>query len=394
MSMANTSQLSLLLLMGSLSLRPLVTAAEAPAAAPDWATTPKPLATNQYLITELTTNVSSGAPNTDANLINPWGVARSSGGPWWVSDNGSGKSTLYSGAGAAVPVVVSIPAAGSASSAPGSPTGVIFNGTTDFAVAAGKPALFLFATEDGTISGWNPSALPTSAIIAVNESAQGASFKGLTAATATLPNHAGATLIYAADFTRAKIEVFDGTFKHVSEIEDRINHVGDGDDDDDDIPNDYGPFNVQNLGGNLYVTYAKHGVGIDEQNGPGFGLVRVYSPEGRLLLRLQRGAWFNAPWGVAIAPSDFGPYSHSILVGNFGSGWIAAFDPLTGKFQDFLRDSHGKLITIAGLWGIAPGNDANAGDATSLFFVAGGKAESAGVLGTLTALQNPQGNDQ
>jgi uncharacterized protein (TIGR03118 family) len=365
----------------------MTVAAEAPAAAPDWAQQPKPLATNQYLITELTTNLSTGAPNTDANLVNPWGVARSSGGPWWVSDNGTGKSTLYTGEGAAIPLVVTIPAAASASGTPGSPTGTLFNGTTDFAVAAGLPALFLFATEDGTISGWNPTANPTSAIIAVNESAQGASFKGLTAATATLPDRAGALLIYAADFTRAKIEVFDGTFQHVCDIEDRINEA-------DGIPDGYGPFNVQNLGGNLYVTYAKRGVGIDEQDGSGLGRVHVYSPEGRLLLRLQHGAWLNAPWGVALAPSDFGPYSHSILVGNFGSGWIAAFDPLTGHFQDLLRDANGNLITIAGLWGIAPGNDAKAGEATSLFFVAGGAKESAGALGTLTALQNPQGNDQ
>jgi uncharacterized protein (TIGR03118 family) len=304
-----------------------------------------------------------------------------------VSDNGTGKSTLYTGTGAIVPLVVTIPSAPPGGT-PGSPTGTIFNGTTEFTVAPGAPASFLFVTEDGTISGWAPTVNPSTAIIVVNESAKGASFKGLTSATATLPDTTTTTtLLYAADFTLAKIEVFDGTFKHVTEIEERIN-------DTDGIPADYGPFNVQNLGGNLYVAYAKRGAGIDEQHGAGLGRVRVYSPEGRLLLKLQTGAWFNAPWGLALAPSDFGPYTHNILVGNFGSGWIAAFDPLTGKFEDFLRDASGKLITIAGLWGIAPGNDAKAGNATSLYFAAGGADEASGVLGTVTALKNPQGSAQ
>lgn len=387
--MASASQLSLLLLMGSLALRPALglAAAEDPSAAdPDWARPQKPLPTNQYLSSELTTNLSTGAPNADANLVNPWGLSRSSGGPWWISDNGTGKSTLYTGAGAAIPLVVTIPAA-AGSGTLGSPTGTIFNGTTEFVLPGGQPAVFLFATEDGTISGWNPSLNPDKAIIAVNESTKGASFKGLTAATVTLRDHAPRTLLYAADFTRSKVEVFDAAFRHLEEIEERFN-------DDDGIPSDYGPFNVQNLGGNIYVTYAKRGSGINEQDGAGRGRVRVYSPEGRLLLRLQHGSWFNAPWGVAIAPSDFGPYSHSILVGNFGSGWIAAFDPLTGRFQDFLRDGGGAIITITSLWGIAPGNDGKAGNATSLYYAAGGPSESAGVLGTLTALQNPQGNDQ
>jgi uncharacterized protein (TIGR03118 family) len=327
------------------------------------------------------------APNTDPNLVNPWGVSRSSSGPWWVSDNGSGLVTLYTGTGSVVPLVVTIPHAQAGSGTLGSPTGTIFNGTKEFAIAPGEPALFLFATEDGTISGWNPAVKPTDAVIAVNESATGASFKGLTAASASVPGQGSETLLYVADFTLGKVEVFDGTFKHQSEIEQRINA-------DADVPYDYSPFNVQNLGGNLYVVYAKRGSGIDEQDGTGLGRVHVFSPDGRLLKRLEADKWLNAPWGVAIAPSDFGPYSHDILVGNFGSGWIAAFDPVTGRFHDYLRDASGALITIPGLWGIAPGNDGKAGNATALYFAAGGANEASGVLGTLTALQNPQGNDQ
>jgi uncharacterized protein (TIGR03118 family) len=342
------------------------------------ASTPNPV--NQYLVTNLTTNATTSAPFNDVNLVNPWGLSRSSGGPWWVSDNGTGLSTLYSGTGSVIPLVVTIPAAQSGTM--GSPTGTIYNGTQEFAVAAGKPAVFLFSTEDGTISGWNPGANPSEAIIVVNESQKGASFKGLT--SAVINNQ---TYLYAADFTRGRVEVFNGMFQHVGSLEERFN-------DDDDMPEGYAPFNVQNLGGNIYVAYARRGNGINEQDGPGLGLVRVYSADGRTLLRLEHGDWFNAPWGLAIAPSDFGAYSHSILVGNFGNGWIAAFDPLTGKFQDYLRDSAGHILTIPGLWAISPGNDGKSGNATSLYFAAGGANELTGVLGTITATQNPQGNAQ
>ena len=237
------------------------------------------------------------------------------------------------------------------------------------------------------ISGWNPGVNLTNAVIALNESEKGASFKGLTAAIVNLPNYQNQTLLYAADFTLGRVEVFDSMFHHVDPVEEQFNE-------DSDIPEGYAPFNVQNLGGNVYVAYAKRGSGINEQDGPGLGFVRVYSPNGRLLMKLERGSWFNSPWGMAIAPSDFGPYSHSVLIGNFGSGWVAAFDPVTGRFQNFLRDKSGTLVTIPGLWGISPGNDGKAGNATSLYFAAGGSNEESGMLGTITAMQNPQGNDQ
>ncbi len=346
-----------------------------------------PLATNQYLVTDVTVNSGSGAPNADANLINPWGLSRSSGGPWWISDNGTGLSTLYSGTGAVVPLVVTIPAAKAGSGTLGSPTGTVFNGTQEFAVGAGKPAAFLFSTEDGTISGWNPGVNATNAVIAVNESEKGASFKGLTDGVVDIAPYQNQTLLYAADFTLSKVEVFDGSFRHVEEIEERFRE-------DTDLPGGFAPFNVQNLGGNIYVAYAQRGSGINERDGAGLGFVKIYSADGRPLLKLEHGSWFNAPWGMAIAPSDFGPYSHTILVGNFGSGWIAAFDPLTGRFLDFLKDATGKLITIPGLWAISPGNDGTAGNATSLYFAAGGAGEASGVLGkiTATAAANLQGN--
>lgn len=340
-----------------------------------------PLATNTYHNTALTTNASGGSV-ADPNLVNPWGLSRSSGGPWWVSDNGTGLSTLYTGTGSIIPLVVTVPAAKPGQT--GSPTGTVYNGTQNFVVGTG-PAFFLFATEDGTISGWNGGAAAT---IVVNESKEGASFKGLTMATAQLQDDSSQTLLYAADFTLGRVEVFNSSFHHVREIEEMFR------DDDDDVSGALSPFNVQNLGGNIYVSYAALGSGNNQRNGEGLGAVKVFSPQGHLLMKLQRGAWMNAPWGMAVAPSDFGPYSHSILVGNFGSGWIAAFDSVTGRFQDFLRSDAGGLVTIPGLWAIAPGNDAKAGNATSLYYAAGGANESTGVLGTLTATQNPQGNDQ
>ena len=347
-----------------------------------------PLATNRYMSTPLTTNGSGGA-FSDTNLVNPWGLARSSGGPWWVSDNGTGLSTLYTGTGSVIPLVVKIPAAKPGSSTWGSPTGIVFNGSMGFTIGSGAPSIFMFATEDGTISGWNPKVSLNNAMIAVNESEQGASFKGATTATANLEGTASQTLLYTADFTLGRIEVFDSSFHHVRSVEDAFS-----DNDDEDSQGAYAPFNVQNLGGNIYVAYAKRGSGNNEQVGTGLGQVKIYSPEGHMLMKLEHGAWFNAPWGMAVAPSDFGPYSHSILIGNFGSGWIAAFNPVTGRFQDFLRDTTGQLVTIPGLWAIAPGNDGKSGNATSLYYSAGGANEQSGVLGTLTATQNPQGNDQ
>lgn len=347
-----------------------------------------PLPTNQYLIANLTTNLSSSAPNTDAHMVNPWGMSRGSATPWWLADNAAGLATLYLGTGQSVPIVVTIPPAKAGSGMMGSPTGTIFNGAMEFAIPGGQPARFLFATEDGTISGWNPAVNPSSAVIAVNESQMGASFKGLTSATLDMQGMSAQTLLYAADFTLGKVEVFDGMFHHVVSIEQQFN------DGAEDMPDGYAPFNVQNLGGNIFVAYAKLGSGISEQQGPGLGMVRVFSPDGHMLMHLEHGSWMNAPWGMAIAPSDFGPYSHSILVGNFGSGAVAAFDPETGRFQDFLRDMNGKQLSIPGLWGISPGNDSKAGNATSIYFSAGGANEYSGTFGSITAVDNPQGNAQ
>jgi uncharacterized protein (TIGR03118 family) len=347
---------------------------------------PEPL--QQYTVTNLVSNLPGVAAVTDPNLANAWGLSRTSNGDWWISDNTSGLSTLYSGTtGAITPLVVTIPPSEPGANSAGSPTGTIFNGTTDFEVAPGKAAIFLFATEDGTISGWNPGANPTRAIIAVNEK-QASVFKGMSMAQTSISGEPLANYLYVADFRKGKVAVFDAKFHHAWAIESEFAKC--------QFDQGFAPFNVQYLGGSVYVAYAKQDAAKhDEVDGPGLGFVAVYTPRGRLVQVLQHGKWFNGPWGIAIAPSDFGAYSHDVLVGNFGSGEIAAFEPATGSYRGTLRDAKNNPIVIQGLWGLSFGGGTAAnGSATSLYFGAGPDSEANGLFGTLTAIQNTAGNDQ
>jgi uncharacterized protein (TIGR03118 family) len=338
-------------------------------------------ATQHYTQTNLVSNLASLAPKVDPNLVNAWGLSRSSKSPWWVSDNGPGLATLYTGTGVTQSLVVTIPP-GSTDSTTGTPTGTVFNGdSTAFLLAPGKAAAFLFVTEDGTISGWNPGVAATSAVIVVNQ--KDSVFKGMTIAVADL-GKGPLSYLYVADFRKGQVEVFDPSFKPVYLSGDSF--------DDDRLPHGFAPFNVQNIGGNLYVAFAKQGKGKhDEQDGAGLGYVDVFSPEGKLLRRLESGWWFNAPWGLALGSSDFGSHSHDVLVGQFGSGQILAFDAVTGKFTGALLNTAGTPIVIDGLWAIMFGNDASAGLATTLYFTAGPDGESNGLFGMLTAVENVQG---
>lgn len=342
--------------------------------------------TQHYKQTNLISDQDGVAAVTDPNLVNPWGLARSSTSPWWVSDNGAGVSTLFSGTGSIVPLVVTIPPSDSTSGNAGTPTGAIFNGGTGFEVSPGLPAVFLFVTEDGTISGWNPKADGTHAIIKVNQK-QRSVFKGATIATVDVPFLGPQSFLYVADFRKGRVQIYDSKFRHVPNMEELF--------DDDSLPRGFAPFNVQNIGGNIYVTFAqqdseKH----DEVDGAGLGYVDVFSPEGRRLRRLEHGPWFNAPWGLVQASSDFGSHSHDILVGQFGSGEILAFNAVTGRFKGRLFDASNAPIKIDGLWGLGFGNDGTAGPATTLFFSAGTDHEQHGLFGTITAVENIQGNDQ
>jgi len=349
--------------------------------------------TQHYKQTNLVADTPGIAAVTDPNLVNAWGISRSSGSPWWVSDNGTGVTTLYTGTGTPIPLVVTIPGAEAGQS--GTPTGQVFNGTMDFNLTAGNPARFIFATEDGTISGWNPAVQPTTAVIMVNTHSASV-FKGLAMATVGDPQGMHANYLYAADFRKGQVAVFDTNFHRVHFAS---AHHGDDDDDepfrDERIPHGFAPFNVQNIGGNLYVAFAmqdaaKH----DEVDGPGLGYVDVFSSTGRLLQRLEHNNWLNGPWGMTQAPSDFGANSHDILVGQFGSGNIQAFDPASGHFRGLLYGMDNNPIMIDGLWGIGFGSGGTSGPSTTLYFAAGPGGEAHGLLGNLTAVENVLGGDQ
>jgi uncharacterized protein (TIGR03118 family) len=326
-----------------------------------------------YTQTNLVSDISGMAAVTDPNLKNAWGLARSSGSPWWVADNATGLSTLYNAAGAIQGLVVTVSPPKDASGA-SAPTGVVFNGTADFAVAAGKAAAFIFATEDGTISGWNPGVDLHNAQLVVDNSKKGAVYKGL-----TLSEIHGVRYLYVTNFRSGRVEVYDTNFHRVK--------LSEEDFDDDRIPRDFAPFNIQAIGENIFVTYAKQDAAKhDDVAGAGLGFVDVYSRSGRLRARLEHGPWLNSPWGVVMTPGEFGEFSHSLLVGNFGSGQIAAFNPVTGKFEGLVRNPDNSVLTIDGLWALSFGNGAAAGPSTTLFFSAGPNGEADGLFGTLTPI--------
>jgi uncharacterized protein (TIGR03118 family) len=368
-----------------------------------------------YTQTNLVSNESGVAPMTDPQLINPWGISRGSGTPWWVSDERTGLSTLYNGAGAKTSLIVTIPPAdpNNKKTPTGTPTGTIFNGSqTDFLLAPGKPAVFLFSTNDGTISGWNPAVAATLAVIVV-KTTDGSSYTGLTSAFIN-----GKPFLYAANFNKGRVDVYDNAFHVVQLSKEHFNQDssnGDGHSAgnpfvDEQLPRGYVPFNVQAIGNDIVVTYALHEEGSQfETDGPGLGFVDIYSSTGQLLQRLEHGDWLNAPWGVALAPLDFGRFSHDLLIGQFAgggdtqsSGFIAAYDLTTGKFDGLLQDASGKPLAINGVWALSPGNvspnnnDAAAAPAAQVYFTAGPNHTTGGLLGYLTAVsaELTEGNDQ
>jgi len=311
-----------------------------------------------YKQTNLVSNIPGLATVTDASLVNPWGLASSPTSPWWVSDNGTDLSTLYNGnTGAKQGLVVSIPAA--------APTGLVFNNTADFLLGNNVKASFIFSTETGSIAAWNGG---TTA--ATMQTVAGAAYKGLAIGTAN-----SASYLYAADFLQGKVQVFNSTFGTTNTLTGNFT--------DPNLPSGYAPFGIKNLGGKIYVTYAQQGAGIDEVDGAGKGLVDVYDTNGNLLNRVATGGTLNAPWGLALAPSNFGDFANDLLVGNFGDGTINAFDPNTFAFEGQLLDVNGNPISIDGLWDLSFGNGGNAGLKDSLFFTAGLNGEEDGLVGFL-----------
>jgi uncharacterized protein (TIGR03118 family) len=337
-----------------------------------------------YQQTNLVSDLAGMAAITDANLKNPWGLARSASSPWWVSNNNSGTATLYDGTGnpfpAATPLIVSIPASSLGSGA-GTPTGVVFNGSSDFSVAPGKPGIFIFATEDGTIAAWNPGVNGSNAVIKVNNSPN-AVYKGL-----TINRVNGSHFLYVANFRSGQVEVYDTNFQLVAQPRKAFRDRG--------LPKGYAPFNIQSIGTNLVVAFAKQDAAKhDNQEGAGLGFVDVFSPSGALLVGLEQGSWLDAPWGIAFAPGDFGAFSHALLVGNFGSGQIAAYNPITAQFLGMVKNADDSVMTIEGLWSLSFGNSANAGPYDTLFFSAGIQGEQHGLFGTITPVPAELSGDE
>jgi uncharacterized protein (TIGR03118 family) len=339
-------------------------------------------AQQHYTQTKLVSNIPGMAAVTDPNLVNPWGMSRSTTSPWWISDNGAGVSTLYLGTGVAQSLVVTVPTGDANVSSTGTPTGQVFNNTADFKLPNGNPAKFIFATEDGTISGWNGG--PT-AVIKVNTKSASV-FKGMTIATVKRPDGTLANQLYVADFRKGRVEIFDTNFHPMPLSNEAFR--------DERVPEGYAPFNVQNIGGNICVAFAEADSQVhDDVPGAGHGYVDVFTTTGHLLLRLQHGNWFNSPWGIAQAPTDFGLFSHDLLVGQFGSGQILVFNPVTGAFRGTLNDASDKPITIDGLWDIAFGSGGPSGPANNLFFTAGLNDEADGLFGMIAPVENALGGD-
>ena len=342
----------------------------------------------QYLQTDMvadSTKTSSTAKTIDPNLQGGWGISRSSTGAWWVSDTNDGLSTLYSGVGAVEPLVVTIPPADPNKNKTGLPTGMVFNANaSDFLLSDGTAAAFLFPTLDGLIVGWNGSVSASTGEIAVNQSST-SEFFGL-AVTQAKVDGVEQTLLYATDLKGRAVDVFDAQFQHVTSIEKTIAKIP--------LPAGYAPYGITNLGGTLYVTIVKtDAAGTDQQDSPNNGVVAAITPEGKLLGTLETGNFLESPWAVALAPSDFGLYSHDLLVSNNGSGVIDVFNPTTGKFLGKLKDGNNRVISINGIWGIAFGSgNAGNGPSTSLYFAAQ-PSTGGGLFGTITAVQNAYGSD-
>lgn len=319
---------------------------------------------NVYTVTNLVSDVSGVAANTDSNLVNAWGLTSTAGSPWWVSDNGMSVSTVYRTNGTTARAPVQVLSA---------PTGAVSNSSSNFMITNGvmtAPATFIFSTENGQILAWTSTVSGNAAMVEAGSS--GAVYKGLAIAGDRL---------YATDFHHGRVDVFDGSFQPVDTAGGFV---------DPTIPAGYAPFGIQNVNGTIVVTYAKQDADQhDDVPGQGHGFVDMFSTSGTFLGRVATHGQLNSPWGIAKAPGNFGRFSNDLLVGNFGDGEISAYEPqLDGSFElvGQLRTSDHKVLTIDGLWALQFGKGAaNNGPTNTLFFTAGPDGEMHGLFGTITA---------
>jgi uncharacterized protein (TIGR03118 family) len=365
-----------------------------------------------FLEIDLVSDLPGRAKILDPNLVNPWGVATSSTSPFWVADNNAGLATLYNTEGTIQGLRVSIPTPPDPLGSSGTPTGTVFNinggQLGGFQITGFKPsgtnvvpssgsAVFLFATEDGTIIGWNPAVNPKGfdptlagkyGILALDNSGDnftnpnpntqsGAVYKGLAIAQVDTTISLGGFVIYVTNFRSGKVEVYDNQFKPVTTLPA-------GAFTDPTLPNFYAPFNIVEINGKLVVTYAvQNPARHDDIAGESHGIVNVFNLDGSGRQRLVQHGQLNSPWGVAVAPATFGEFAGALLIGNFGNGHINAFDPGTGAFLGKVRNPHGQTIVIDGLWTLRVGNGANGGDLDKVYFTAGLDHETHGLFGSL-----------
>ena len=341
------------------------------------------LSLGQYRQVNLVSDIAGVAEFTDPNLVNPWGLVVVPSGRVWVSDNGTGVSTVYNANGTALSLVVTIaPPAGSTN--PAAPTGMVGNDTSGFVITEGTnsaPSFFIWSTEDGTVSGWNPTVDASNSVLMIDNSGSGAVYKGI----ARVADSSSNEFIFVTNFRAGVVEKYDANFAFVSSFT------------DSNLPAGYAPFGIQDINGKLYVTFAiqnaeKH----DDVAGPGNGFVDVFDLNGTLLQQFAANGNLNSPWGVARAPSRFGEFSGAVLIGNFGDGRINAFAPGTGAFLGQLTDVRGNVIAIDSLWGLKFGvrpstfgdrQDSDAVDGLVLYFTAGIGGESHGLFGIIKPAQ-------
>lgn len=316
-------------------------------------------------------------PQERLGRLNDWGVFFNPNGPVWVANNTTGTSTLDEGNGngfpAGSPLVVTIPSVDG--SGQGVPTGLTFNSSADFVITAGVPAKSIFATEDGVIAAWASGPAAVKMYPPGNMNPTGAVYKAVALAGNDTPH-----FLYAADF----VEVFDSTFAALPFF---------GGFNDPGIPPEYGPFNIMNINGTLYVAYAVKEAAGDDVTGQGLGFIDAYDPNGVLLGRVASRGTLNAPWGMALAPDGFGKFSNALIVGNFGDGKLQGYDLVKGTPLGQLLDTNNSVLAIDGLWGIQFGNGLLDQPTTTLFFTAGPNAESEGLYGSIiAAVSGPPGH--
>jgi uncharacterized protein (TIGR03118 family) len=313
----------------------------------------------QYQLTRLVSNQAGHAKHTDPLLVNGWGLTYAPGGDFWVSDEGTGWSTLYDGMGNPQSLQVVIPSWDSPYG--GSPTGIVYNGSQEFNVQ-GWPSIFIFATLDGTISGWSPISNAGSSIIAINNFNSGAVYTGL-----AITNYASGNFLFAADNANNRVDIYDGSFNLVTSFTDTS------------LPPGWAPFGIQDINGKVFVTFAA-------TSGASGGYVDIFTEAGVFVKRFTQGGPLNQPWGIAEAPKSFGALGGTLLIGNNINiaSTISGFNVDTGKLVGTIKDSAGKPIEIDQLWGIDFGGGTAAnGTKNELFFAAGPDNNVNGLFGVI-----------